>query len=388
MSSSGKRWVFLLLPTSVIVLSLAYALVMIGFFLEPVISDVIDVDPVSWRMVRPTGHVDLDETVVNVYSTESAILKLSLFIKRYAENRTRGEWDSLVIYVNATVDVSGGFVYSASITFSYDDEHALLNIFEDPHFIHLHNFVLQEVSDWPQETFIKVLGEKEESYCSLRSQADWRFADQNIVDHKALITMDVTWFNGTEFLETVIPIQLEVLEHSLTPDTFMIYEQFFVWDGESVVDYMMWNITCLRDGYVDLSLVSHGVNVTNGDVELTLGVANLTIDKASREVINCSEIIEYYVGEKWPFWIETNVTFGSTVDIWYGANTISEDETVYVLGRRRECWVIEYNWTSGSMKRWFDKTSGLLLKIHNVLYRQGTTIVVIETAVMTNVDLY
>ena len=388
MSSSWRRWVFLLLPISVIILSLTYALVMIGFFLEPVITDAVDVNPVSWRMTRPTGLVYLDETVVNVYSTDSAVLKLSLFIRKYTENRSVWERDSLAIGVNASVDVRGGFVYSADIKFAYDDEKAFLYISEDPDAISLHNFALQEVSDWPRESYIRVLGEKEESYCSLKSQADWRFADQNDVNHQIMITMDAIWFNGTEFLETVIPIQLEVLEYELTPSTYMTYEQFFVWNGKSVVDYMMWNITCLRDGYVDLNLVSHGVNVTNGNVELTLGEANLTIDKASREVVNCSEIIGYYVGEKWPCWIETNVTFGSTIDIWYGANTISKDETIYVLGRKRDCWVIEYNWTSSYMQRWYDKASGLLLKIHNVLYRQGTTIVVTETAVMTNMNLY
>ena len=70
-----------------------------------------------------------------------------------------------------------------------------------------------------------------------------------------------------------------------------------------------------------------------------------------------------------------------------GFNVINKDESIYVLGSQRDCWVMEYNWTSSSMKRWFDKASGLLLKIHVVLFRQGINIVVTETAVKTNIDL-
>ena len=166
---------------------------------------------------------------------------------------------------------------------------------------------------------------------------------------------------------------------------YMTYEQFFVWNEHSKTDYMIWNITKLKDDFADLNLTSHGVNVTEGNVVLTLGEANFTINVATREIVNCSDTI--YVGEKWPFWIETNLTLGSTIDILYGTNVISESEPIYVFGQQRDCWVVEYNWTTARMKRWYDKSSGILLKTHVVLYRQGITIVITETAVLTNVDL-
>jgi len=167
--------------------------------------------------------------------------------------------------------------------------------------------------------------------------------------------------------------------------TYMIYEQFFVWDGYSKTDYMIWSITKLKNDFADLNLTSHGVNVTEGNVELTLGEADFTINAVTREVINCSDL--NYVAEKWPFWIETNVTTGSTIDIWYGTNIISKSETIYVLGQQRSCWVVEYNWTTACMKRWYDKFSGMCLKIHVVLYQQDITMQITETAVLTNIDL-
>jgi hypothetical protein len=167
--------------------------------------------------------------------------------------------------------------------------------------------------------------------------------------------------------------------------TYMVYEQFFVWNGNTETDYMIWNVTELEGDFADVSLTSHGVNVTARSVELTLGEANFTIDVITGEVVNCSD--PHYVEEKWPFWIERNVTIGSIIDIWYGINVISRNETIYVLGKQRDCWVVEYSWVSASMKRWFDKSSGICLKIHVVLHEQNAIIQITETAVLTNVDL-
>ena len=167
--------------------------------------------------------------------------------------------------------------------------------------------------------------------------------------------------------------------------TYMTYEQFFVWTGHNETEYMIWNITKLRDDFADLHLISHGVNVTEGDVVITLGEDNWTINVVTREIVNSSD--PNYIGEKCPFWIETDVTIGSTVNILYGTSIISKSEPIDVLGQQRDCWVVEYNWATASMERWYDKSSGICLKIHVVLYRQDITIEITETAVLTNVDL-
>jgi len=166
---------------------------------------------------------------------------------------------------------------------------------------------------------------------------------------------------------------------------YMTYEQFFVWAGHNETEYMTWNITTLRDDRADLHLTSHGVNVTDGHVEITLGEANWTLNEATREIVDSSDA--NYIGKKCPFWIETDVTMGSVVDILYGVNVISKSEQIYVLGQQRDCWVVEYDWPTASMKRWYDKSSGTLLKVLVVLDRQGIRIETTETAVLTNIDL-
>lgn len=167
--------------------------------------------------------------------------------------------------------------------------------------------------------------------------------------------------------------------------TYMTYEQLFAWSGHNQTEYMTWSITKLTDNFADLHLTSHGVNVTEGDVVLTLGEANWMINVVTREIVNSSD--PSYIGERCPFWIETDVTIGSTIDIFYGINIISKSEQINVLGQQRDCWVVEYNWTTANMKRWYDKSSGIVLKIHVTLHRQDITIEITETAVSTNVDL-
>jgi len=171
----------------------------------------------------------------------------------------------------------------------------------------------------------------------------------------------------------------------LKAGAYMTYEQLFVWSMHNETDYMTWNITRLEDDIADLHLISHGINVTDGNVTLTTGEINLTINVSTREVIICSD--PSYVGEKWPFWIKENVTCGSEIDIWYGTSIISKDEQIHVLGEERDCWVVEYNWTTACMKRWYDKTSGVVLKIHVILYPENITIATTETAILTSVDL-
>jgi len=166
---------------------------------------------------------------------------------------------------------------------------------------------------------------------------------------------------------------------------YVKYAQVFLWDESNRTEYMTWNLTMVSDASVDMHLLSHGVNLTGGSVVIVPGEANWTINAYTREITRSSEA--NYVGKKCPFWIRENAKAGSTVDILYGVGTIGESESVDVLGRQRDCWVLEYNWPTSSMKRWCDKPTGLCLKIQVTIHRQDTTITATETAVLTNIEL-
>lgn len=189
------------------------------------------------------------------------------------------------------------------------------------------------------------------------------------------LTVAIYWYSNLRSLKK--PEWLEL-------DSFMVYEQAITWADHQQVENMTWRITKLEDDTANVNLISHGVNTSSGNVVITTGEANWTINAISREILNSSD--HNYDGKKNPFWIEKNVGVGSSVDILYGTNTISSNESISVLGMQRDCWVVEYNWSTSAMKRWFDKSSGIVLKIQVVLYRQDITVEITETAIQTNID--
>jgi hypothetical protein len=166
---------------------------------------------------------------------------------------------------------------------------------------------------------------------------------------------------------------------------YVKYAQIFHWDENNATEYMTWNLTKVGDTSIDVHISSHGVNVTNGNVAIVPGEANWTMNAYTREIRQSSDA--NYAGKKCPFWIRENAKAGSTVDILYGVGTIGVTESISAIGLQRDCWVLEYDWPTSSMKRWYDKSTGLCLKIHVTINRQGIIIDITETAVLTNIDL-
>jgi hypothetical protein len=116
---------------------------------------------------------------------------------------------------------------------------------------------------------------------------------------------------------------------------------------------------------------------------MSVGEANWTLNAFDRVIVNATD--SSYVGYKCPFWIESTVGIGSTVDSLYGETTIVRNETINVLGQQRDCWVTEQNWPTSGMTRWYDKSTGIVLMIHVVLQQSGVTIDVTETGMQTNI---
>jgi hypothetical protein len=166
---------------------------------------------------------------------------------------------------------------------------------------------------------------------------------------------------------------------------YVKYAQIFQWGENNATEYMTWNLTKVSDDSMDMHLFSHGVNLTGGNVVIVPGEADWTINAYTREITHSSD--SGYVGKKCPFWIRENAKGGSTVDTLYGVGNIGISESISVLGLQRDCWILEYHWPTSSMKRWYDKPTGLCLKIQVTINQQGIAIDTTETAVLTNIGL-
>lgn len=175
----------------------------------------------------------------------------------------------------------------------------------------------------------------------------------------------------------------------LALNDFTIYEQRFTWAGHNATEYMFWNVTAIRGGLAEVHLVSHGVNVSDGLVSFPRGEINVTVDMTSLEVVALSDTSysnEMPIGSKWPFWIPNSVKAGDAVETLYGDSVISPSQSIDVMGKSRDCWRVSYAWQYANMDRFYDRASGICLKIQTSLLRNGISVTIVETAVQTNIN--
>jgi len=166
---------------------------------------------------------------------------------------------------------------------------------------------------------------------------------------------------------------------------YVTYEQFFVWADHSETANMTWRIIRIEGDHIDIRVTSYTLNASDGALNIIPISSNFTINSDTREILSSSEPTT--IGSKWFFWIETDVTLGSNVDTGFGVASISGSEVMSFLGQQRDTWVVEYNWPTSYMKRWYDKASGIVLKIYVVMQRASTQVQVTETARWTNINL-
>ncbi len=158
--------------------------------------------------------------------------------------------------------------------------------------------------------------------------------------------------------------------------SYVVFEQIFSWGGHKASRFMIWIITDLSDRMADLYMISHSFNITNGEVNIFLVESKWRINTETREITDVS-LGTNVTGYKNPFWIDTTVGKGSQIDAYFGNYaTIQQNETIEILGQRKNCWTVSLDWPTSNMKRWYDQVTGIVLKIN-----------VTETAVLSNVPV-
>jgi hypothetical protein len=147
---------------------------------------------------------------------------------------------------------------------------------------------------------------------------------------------------------------------------------------------MTWNITSLSGSIADLQITSYTYNVTNGQVNFFPGGDAWKVNTENRNITESSTGV---TGLKNPFWIESNVGMGSTVDAYFGTTaTIQKAETIAVLGRNISCWKVDVDvGPSSTMQRWYDPATGIVLQIDSSIDRYGIVMNVKESAAASNI---
>ncbi len=148
---------------------------------------------------------------------------------------------------------------------------------------------------------------------------------------------------------------------------------------------MIWNITSFSDNQALLQISTYTYNTTSGKVNIFSAGDFWKVDSDTRLIVQSSTGV---TGYKNPFWIDTNVNVGSTIDAYFGATAqIQQPESIAVLGRTVNCWKISLDWPTSTMKRWYDPATGIVLRIDTTRAQAGTNMAVAEVAVASNITL-
>jgi len=110
-----------------------------------------------------------------------------------------------------------------------------------------------------------------------------------------------------------------------------------------------WNFTYLR--YIS----PYQINVTMNGYWYGWVVVNIF----TRRVESDSGI--YWRGMYYPFWIETNITIGSTIKLAWGEATVVDNEVIYYNGRPIDCWELRIKYYGARAVLYYDKASGLCM---------------------------
>ncbi len=144
-----------------------------------------------------------------------------------------------------------------------------------------------------------------------------------------------------------------------------------------------------------IDIKSHGIqrNTSSGEFEVIPGGGCMVIDKENWEIIQmltAEGSLNQSIGKKVPFWIPTNINQSSFIDTLYDRHIPpSKSERIYLkaLSTSRECWVTENIYSAeNSMTRWYDKETGIVLKIETKMSYATQEITILEILNNTNIE--
>lgn len=185
---------------------------------EPHVSREFNANTVEWNFTRPNYSypkwISIAELVTNSYEDEIASVDFSIFISSYYEEEpTLGDYITFKIILSA--NLTKGFIYGLQIKFSVTDNAAEeLDINQDDHWIETRNLSPPASHDsyrWTEPAYISAKAVGNPSNCYLTMFVNWFFFDKNNINHETTATANLVFYNGSEYMRMLIPIDLAVV---------------------------------------------------------------------------------------------------------------------------------------------------------------------------------
>lgn len=173
---------------------------------------------------------------------------------------------------------------------------------------------------------------------------------------------------------------------------YVQYEQQFS-TGE--LYELFWNITHVNTSVIGITIRSHGIqrNLTSGEMPIVPSGGTMLIDKDTWKIVqviigNVTKNIGEPIGEKVPFWIPISVNETTPIDTMYDQDVTPTTQSLNLsyFQASRSCWVTNNIYSeTASMQRWYDKKTGIVLRIATEIKFGIIKISVLETINATNI---
>jgi len=175
--------------------------------------------------------------------------------------------------------------------------------------------------------------------------------------------------------------------------SFVQYTQQFS-TGE--LHELFWNLTHVNTSVVGITIRSHGIqpNQTSGELTIVPGGGYMLIDRSTWVILqvtfgNITRNTGDPIGEKVPFWIPVSVNKTTPVDTMYDNHIIPKSKSLNLnhFPTCRDCWVTNNIYSeTASMERWYDKQTGIVLRIKTEITFGSSKSSVLETINATNIE--
>jgi hypothetical protein len=184
---------------------------------EPPKPEVILAEIASWKIIRPTHTIALNGSVESSFADNIASIHLCIYSGGYEENwpawPSDGDDDILWPWIEASINLSRGFVHTVTIRFSPTDADTDVIFEGTASFMVLRNLEIRRVRSLGshyREVFFETRGIGQPRNVFISETVILRFLDTNAVDHWLTVNLDVTYFNGTAYRKATVPITLGV----------------------------------------------------------------------------------------------------------------------------------------------------------------------------------
>ncbi len=158
---------------------------------------------------------------------------------------------------------------------------------------------------------------------------------------------------------------------------------------------LYWQVHSVNRSGVELLTRSHGLyyNSTGGEFQIVRGGGTMFIDGETWVIIqmsdsNGSAMSGPPVGEMSAFWISTEVNESSVIHNTYDqfVHPTSGVLELDCLMQPRECWITDNIYRNGTdMKRWYDKSTGIVLRIETSITKDSEQVSILEVLNATNI---